>query len=512
MIALLILGTFVGLVFLTRSKPRRDARFASVVESGPLRARPHDERLGLGRRATERWRPTSMELATPASSSLLILGPTQSGKTSSLIIPALMSWRGPVFAASVKDDLVASTAAWRRSRGPVSVLDPSNPGRPHGVSFNPVAMGRTLEEARQVSWQLCSAAADDLPGTDATFWSQMAAKHLAPLLVAAAYARGDAETVARWIDRRDRYEPERLLQEAGEGDALEWLEAALDRDERQLSSVYATLETLLAPLRGGTEAPGFDPSRLLEGEGTLYLCATAHDQRRFRPLFTATTEILLTHAFALARQQGGRLQKPLLVVLDEAAAIAPLRELDVLAATCASHGITLVTCFQDLAQVRARYGPRTETVVNNHTTRVLLSGLADPGSAELLGILTGSARAQVARRALSGQQVSDERRAILEPHELRRMPVHTGVVISGRMAPVRLRLVPWWRQGDVARRGLLPGPDYAPSHDRGHATTTRRHWRDFGSSLRRTRRAPLRHSQPQNATPSDTSRSARRDF
>jgi type IV secretory pathway TraG/TraD family ATPase VirD4 len=41
----------------------------------------------------------------------------------------------------------------------------------------------------------------------------------------------------------------------------------------------------------------------------------------------------------------------LLVVLDEAAHIAPLPELDGLAATCASHGIQLVTVWQDLAHV-----------------------------------------------------------------------------------------------------------------------------------------------------------------
>ena len=56
------------------------------------------------------------------------------------------------------------------------------------------------------------------------------------------------------------------------------------------------------------------------------------------------------------RRSGRPLDPPLLVVLDEAAHIAPLPELDGLAATCASHGIQFVTVWQDLAQVRARYG------------------------------------------------------------------------------------------------------------------------------------------------------------
>src|ERR1019366_2145038 len=110
--------------------------------------------------------------------------------------------------------------------------------------------------------------------------------------------------------------------------AREWLAASLDRDERQLSSVYATAEAVLAPLvLAPASLPAPDLDALLVERGTLYLCAAAHEQRRHRPMFTALTEQLFERAFALARRQGGRLSSPLLVVLDEAAAIAPLREL-----------------------------------------------------------------------------------------------------------------------------------------------------------------------------------------
>ena len=201
-----------------------------------------------------------------------------------------------------------------------------------------------------------------------------------------------------------------------------------------------------------------DPAGLLATGATLFLCAPAHDQRRQRPLFTAVVQQVIEEAFELARRQGGRLERPLLVVLDEAAAIAPLAELDVLAATCASHGITLVTCFQDLAQLRARYAERAATVVNNHSTRVLLAGLADVAAAELLGSLAGSAREEADRRARSGTD-ERERRALIEPHELRQLPAHSAVVISGRLRPVRIRLVPWWRQSELAERG--PSPAHA---------------------------------------------------
>src|SRR3954447_7333064 len=102
------------------------------------------------------------------------------------------------------------------------------------------------------------------------------------------------------------------------------------------------------------------------GRHTLYLSAPPDEQDRYRPLFTA----LLGQVIAAAYKQAGRanrpLDPPLLLVLDEAANIAPVENLPTIAATAASMGVQLITVFQDLAQVRLRYGQAAGTVVNNH--------------------------------------------------------------------------------------------------------------------------------------------------
>ena len=73
-----------------------------------------------------------------------------------------------------------------------------------------------------------------------------------------------------------------------------------------------------------------------------------------------------------------RVLRRLLMVLDEAATVASLDELDQLAATVSGLNVTLVTVIQDFSQLVARWGPRPSTIVNNHTTGVVLAGLADP--------------------------------------------------------------------------------------------------------------------------------------
>ena len=234
---------------------------------------------------------------------------------------------------------------------------------------------------------LCESAKADGTTADGEFWYATAAKLLAPLFLAAALDGRSMADVVRWVDTQEVGEVAGILERAAPSEALDAARATWCRDERTRSSVYTTAETVLAPFaqhdggdgtwRGGAGAP-FEPEQLLGGAHTLYLCAPAHDQRRLRGYFTALTQQVLSHAFTPPRGRAGRLDPPLLVVLDEAAHIAPLPELDGLAATCASHGIQLVTVWQDLAQVRGRYGARAPTVLNNHRAKLFLPASPTP--------------------------------------------------------------------------------------------------------------------------------------
>jgi type IV secretion system protein VirD4 len=214
--------------------------------------------------------------------------------------------------------------------------------------------------------------------------------------------------------------------------------------------VYTTAETVLAPFRQSpvwATAERFDPRHLLGGPHTLFLCAPAHDQRRLRGYFTALTQQVLTHAFARATRSGRPLDPPLLVVLDEAAHIAPLPELDGLAATCASHGIQLVTVWQDLAQVKARYGARAPTVLNNHRAKLFLPGIADPDTLDYASRLIGDeeiALPSVTRDTKGGRSMTSTPgpRRLLPPEELRCLPRGRAVLVYGTLPPVWLQLRP----------------------------------------------------------------------
>jgi type IV secretion system protein VirD4 len=304
---------------------------------------------------------------------------------------------------------------------------------------------------------------------DGAFWFSAAAKLLAPLLLAASGAGLTMADVVRWTNLQESGQPEQLLGEAAELDAGVALFASLGRDERIRSSVYTTLETVLAPYEDplvarSAERPDIDPARLLEGDHTLYLCGPAHEQARVQGVFSALVSAVINAAVERVHASGLPLDPPLLVVLDEVANIAPLRDLDTLASTAAGMGIQLVTVCQDLAQLTSRYGTeRARTIANNHRAKVILSGIGDVGT---LDTLSGLAGEQARREHTMTSDLRDGRRSMSSSTVYRRLapadqlrtirPGH-GVLVYGYLPPVRLALRPWYAdpglRGKVTRSG-----------------------------------------------------------
>jgi len=420
-------------------------------------------------------------VAAEPAQSVVVVGPTQSGKTSSLAVPALLAWEGPVLAASIKGDLVRHTVRDRATRGQVWCIDPTGSTGLRASQWSPLSDCGDWHRACRMAADLAESAKADGTTADAEFWFATAAKLLSPLLFAAARGRRAMADVVRWVDTQEVAEVAAVLEQVGFDQALQAARATWCRDERTRSSVYTTAETVLAPFAHVTPqgGPSFEPARLFGAANTLYLCAPAHDQRRLRGFFTALTQQVLSHGFALSTRSGRPLDPPLLVVLDEAAHIAPLAELDGLAATCASHGIQLVTIWQDLAQVRARYGARAPTVLNNHRAKLFLPGIADPDTLEYASALVGdedSNASSVTRDQHGARSTTSTRspRRLLSAAELRCLPRGQAVLVYGTLPPARLRLRPWWVDQPAHRPTVTAGLS-APSRVGG-----RRWWLGIG--------------------------------
>jgi type IV secretion system protein VirD4 len=352
-------------------------------------------------------------------SSLLIVGPTQAGKTSSFVVPALLRWRDAVVVTSVKNDVVEMTSKWRRTLGDVQVLEP---GRDGGLTWDPLEGVSTLRHATRVARDLTL----ESDRGDGAFWNALATKLVASLLILARERGATIFDVAQVVERHD------LVSWLGTRPSVagDVLRSFLDYDPKTLDGVLTTADTMLMPWRFAQ--PLAAVRHVVKGANTLYLCSPRGEQRHYEALFRCALRMVLEEQ---QRRVDEGSQRRLLMVLDEAATVASLDELDQLAATVSGLGVTLVTVVQDFAQLVARWGPRAATIVNNHTTRVVLGGLADATVGTYLPEL-----------------VESRPEAPSVPIRLR--PRGTGLVVAEGRQVFHVRLRPWWRDRSLRDRGV----------------------------------------------------------
>lgn len=454
----------------TSRQPRRSgARWATPADTGPLRVGPRRSarRLVLGRmNRAGLLRPL---VATEARHSVLVLGPTQSGKTSGLAIPNILEWSGPVIATSIKDDLARATMTARERLGPVWVFDPTaGSGLDQLARWSPLSACADWTAAQRMASWLVDATPARTGMSDAAFWYAAAAKQLAPLLLAAHRSGYTMADVVRWTNSSDLSEPGQLLHVAGDIDAALALSACEHRDERIRSSVSTTLETVLAPFEDPevdrwTSATEIDLDVIVSSPATLFLCGPSHEQARVQGLFAAMVSAAVAAATERTSAVSGPLDPPLLIVLDEAANIAPVRDLDTIASTGAGLGVQLVTVCQDLSQLSSRYGQdRARTIVNNHRAKLLLSGVSDLSTLDLISGLAGEQAVREHSYTLDQRDGRRTRssaiafRRLAPADELRRVPPGEAVLVYGHLPPVRLRLRPWY--ADRRLRAVAGGP------------------------------------------------------
>jgi type IV secretion system protein VirD4 len=403
---------------------------------------------------------------------LVAFGPPQSGKSAGLAVPALLEWEGPAIASSIKTDLLAVTMRRRAQIGPVFVFDPFALSGVPTHTWSPLHEACSWDGALEVAWRLAAAGELDQRNVEgADFWATAAEQRLAPLLYAAAGTEAGIASVVRWgygQGTRDLHQALATLagtasDEAGLDDAHAAYDAVCAFEaqaDRTRTSIEATVQALLRAYRFtrvARSAAGCEitADRLLDDNATLFLIGDAKASKLLRPIFLALLSEMVDRAYERATLAGGRLERPLLLCLDEAGNVAPLPNLAEIASTAPSHNIQLVSIFHDLAQARSRYRQQAETVVNSHRARMLLPGVADLETLRYFAGLVGEEEARDLTRTTgaggSSRSVARRRRPLVAPEALRQLPERHALLLYGRLAPTSVRLRTWFDDRKLRR-------------------------------------------------------------
>jgi type IV secretory pathway TraG/TraD family ATPase VirD4 len=411
-------------------------------------------------------------LRTPADSAAIIVGPPKSGKTRKVIAPTLALWEGPALVTSTKGDIL-SGAAFRARQGPVAVYDPTGSlGHPEiSVGYSPIRRCESWDGAVEVAAALLSPASSDESVRHGEHFAIAARALLAPLFHAAALSGGGMDRARGWLGRSEFSEPSSILRGAEAHIALEELSGvAVQAVGDYRTSVLGTAQVALAwasrrMVRDSTDpkiTPQIDLAALLAEQGTLYVISPSRIQQELAPLIAALLDGLCAQAIDIAiTSPNGRLERPLLLALDEVANIAPIRSLPRLLSEGIQQGIVPVLGVQDMSQARARWGEHeTATMWSTPALRLVLAGVADPYTSQLVSDACGEQlvwRAQISENSSTSHQIerfgktytggdthsyTQQRERAIQPSDLRAMPAGRALALPQGREPVGVNLFP----------------------------------------------------------------------
>jgi type IV secretory pathway TraG/TraD family ATPase VirD4 len=425
----------------------------SLAEVRPRDLNAADVGVALGRLL-----PKGPVLRASWEDVLLAVMAPRAGKTTALAVPAILDAPGAVAATSNKSDLWAATSALRAAATGETVwtFDPQRIVHAEQTWWwNPLRGVDTVEEAHRLAGHFVQ----EIRGGrgDRDFWSQAAHDLLTSLLLAAALSGRNLRDVYEWLSDPVISTPVELLSENGHAAAASSLRGRQNGAPETRDGVYETARTaaqalrdpqimawVTPPTRG---LPEMQPAGFVKSRQTLYLLSK-DGAGAAAPLVAALTDRVMREAVREAERRGGRLDPPLLAVLDEAANVCRIADLPDLYSHLGSRGVTPVTILQSYRQgVRVWGEAGMDAVWSAATIKVIGAGIDDARLAEDLSRLVGdhdiTIRSVSHSRHGPSESSSLRRQRILAPEDIRALPRGRALVLATGAPAAMVQLRPW---------------------------------------------------------------------
>jgi type IV secretory pathway TraG/TraD family ATPase VirD4 len=403
-----------------------------------------------------------------------IWGPRQ-GKSSSRVIPAILTAIGPVLATSNKRDVVDATRDVREAKGSRTfVFDPQGVAAEEPTWYwNPLAwVDANSDGCEMRAARLAGHFADSDSGSDSrndAFFDPEAEDLLAGLFLAAAIAKKPITQIWEWVTDQQNIEPINILRDAKHDFSASGLAAQYNADPRTRSGIFGTAKKMVRCLklrnvhkwvtphseeRHEPARAQFDELEFIEKNGTLY-SLSLEGRGSAAPLVSALTEAVIDVAMRKAsRSAYGRLPIPLLAVLDEAANVVRWKDLPKQYSHFGSRGIVVMTVLQSWAQGARCWGDDGMNALwSAANIKVLGSGVDDTNflreRSEAIGehsAISASVSESKGGKSYSRSLGSSKTFTV---QALATLPRGRAIVFSSGAPPVLVRTVPWW-EGEYA--------------------------------------------------------------
>jgi type IV secretion system protein VirD4 len=333
---------------------------------------------------------------------LMAISPTEGGKGRSCVVPALLTYPGPIFCIDVKGENYHITARRRRQMGHhVVALDPFRLVVKESDGLNPFDLyGLPGGESDCDSELLTDLVAADQPlSSKDLFWELCAKGLLTGIIGLVAEEENPAErNIGRVLDLLHADDVDYSLavyldthKFANDVPRKELVAYLQHEAEKCRPSVRSTAQAYVKALgsravRAALARTTFDLAGWVRGDPIdIFLIFPADRLRSHRAVVRLWVGTLIT---ALLRRTGAHRQRTLLL-LDEIAQLGPMPPFLTALTLLRGYGVQVYSCWQDLSQLKANYPADWETMLNN-TAVVQAFGLANGMVARSVAELFGT--------------------------------------------------------------------------------------------------------------------------
>ncbi|MFI5804364.1 type IV secretory system conjugative DNA transfer family protein [Streptomyces sp. NPDC051561] len=384
----------------------------------------------------------------------------RSGKTTTLAIPAILNAPGPVLLTSNKaaNDAYTSTIEARTKVGRTWSMDPQQIAHAdRRMWWDPLASAKSLEGAGRLAGHFLAASVDASQSND--FWSKAASNVLSQLMLAAANDNRPITDVMAWLAYPANRAPLDILRDYGFAGVAAQLKGTVEGPPETRDGIYETARQYAAALLNTEiarwvtpqdDVPEFKPEEFVCSTDTLYLLSKDGGGGA-SALIAACADAVMRAATVEAERSGGRLDPPMLAILDEAANVCKISDLPDLYSHLGSRGIIPITILQSYRQGQKVWGDAgMDSLWSASTIKVIGSGIDDPDFADKLSRLIGDHDVETTSTSHSDSgkstSISMRQERILPADAIRALPKGSALLYATGMRVAMLDLRPWYKE------------------------------------------------------------------
>jgi type IV secretion system protein VirD4 len=419
--------------------------------------------------------------ARPDERVAFVYAPTRAGKGVGYVIPNLLNWPDSVVVLDVKRENWDRSAGFRAAHGQeVHLFDPlEESGRT--ARYNPLGYVRSdpadlYDDLQRIAVMLFPAESRGDP-----FWFEAARSAFVAIGGYVAETPGLPFTIGEILhqlsadpDLKVHFEKLIAARKSGPSPLSRLCITALNdflaASENTMNSVRKTVTARLGlwlnpRIDAATSTNDFDLRQLRQRPMSIYLGVTPDNLDRMAPLLNLLFQQVVDLNTRELPEQNPKLNRKVLLLLDEFPALGNVNVLAKSVAFIAGYGIRLLTVIQSPAQLRAIYGiDAARNFMTNHAVEVVFAPKEQDVANELserIGYDTVKARSRSGPKGLAtrstSETVSEHRRALMLPQELKLLPRSKALILASGLPPVIADKIVYYEDKAFLRR-LLPAP------------------------------------------------------